>query len=202
MFTLDHLMIEVDDPQQTANHVAEFMGLPFAWPLMAKEEYTSIGVNFGDINIEFIKFNVRFGQKGSNFHGFSGMAYKDDASLQETMSRLEAAQLHYRIGEDCETHTTLPIEDDKIFPTLFLVKYHFDTSGWTQRLHEEFAACSGGKFHIGGFQSLAINSNIPDNVTSEFQLRSADKNQIVFTSPSGQKQVISDLIDNLDIIIG
>lgn len=201
MFKLDHLMIEVDDPQQTANRVAEFMGLPLAWPLMAKEEYISIGVNFGDINIEFIKFNVRFGQKETHFKGFSGIAYTDDVSLQASMAKLDSAQLHYRIGEECEAHTTLPVEDDQIFPTLFLVKYHFDTSGWIQHLQDEFAACSGGKFNLGGFQSLAINSSIPDSVKSEFQLSSASKNQIVFKSASGQKQLISDLIDNLEIVI-
>lgn len=47
MFKLDHLMVEVDNPQQAANDVVEMLGLPLAWPLMEKDDYTSIGVNFG-----------------------------------------------------------------------------------------------------------------------------------------------------------
>ena len=50
MFIVDHLMIEVDDPLESAGKVADRPGLPFAWPLMVRDEHTSIGVNFGDIN--------------------------------------------------------------------------------------------------------------------------------------------------------
>ena len=49
MFEIDHLMIEVDDPLKIGSNVAEHLGLPLAWPLTEKDEYTSIGVNFGDI---------------------------------------------------------------------------------------------------------------------------------------------------------
>lgn len=125
MFEIDHLMIEVDDPLKVATNVSEKLGLPFAWPLTEKEEYTSIGVNFGSINIEFISFRVRFGVHDKRFKGFSGVAFKAANSLDESMKKLNSAKLSYRIGEQCDAHTTIPIEENQVFPTIFLVKYNF-----------------------------------------------------------------------------
>jgi len=201
MFEIDHLMIEVDDPLKVASNVAEQLGLPFAWPLTEKDEYASIGVNFGDINIEFIKFKVRFGIEGTSFTGFSGIAFKVVGSLGESIRRLDASEINYRIGEECEAHTTLTIEENHVFPTVFLVKYHFDTSGWIERLKNEFAECSGGKFHIGRFKFLSINKIIPAKLKDEFKINDGDKNQIFFESSTGESAVISDLIENLEIVI-
>jgi hypothetical protein len=201
MFEIDHLMIEVDDPLKVASKVAEHLGLPFSWPLTEKDEYTSIGVNFGDINIEFINFRDRFGIKGTSFKGFSGIAFKVTDSLVESMDRLNTSEISYRIGEECEAHTSLPIEENQIFPTVFLVKYHFDTRGWVERLKNEFAECSGGKFHIGHYKSLSINKAIPFNMKNAFQINVDNKNQIIFESSTGEKSVISGLIENLEIVI-
>ncbi len=201
MFEIDHLMIEVDDPLKAAKNVAEQLGLPFAWPLMQKEEYTSIGVNFGAINIEFINFSVRFGIEGAAFRGFSGIAFKTGDSLEESIKRLNASEISYRIGEECQAHTTVPIEENQVFPTFFLVQYHFDTRGWIERLKNEFAECSGGKFNIGRCKSLSINQKLPANLTDEFQINVGDKNQIFFESRTGETTVISDLIENLEIVI-
>ncbi|AJQ93354.1 hypothetical Protein YC6258_01306 [Gynuella sunshinyii YC6258] len=194
-------MIEVDDPLKTGTQVSEQLGLPFAWPLTEKDEYTSIGINFGDINIEFINFRIRFGVKGTNYRGFSGVAFKAVNSLEDSLERLTSSGLNYRIGEECEAHTTVTVEDDQVFPTVFLVKYHFDTSGWAQRLKQEFASCAGGKFHIGKFKSLSLNSRIPANLISGFSIGCGDKHQVIFESVNGEGTVISDLIESLEIVI-
>ncbi|MEZ5503461.1 MAG: hypothetical protein R3E50_12720 [Halioglobus sp.] len=194
-------MIEVDDPLEVANIVSEKLGLPFAWPLTEKEEYTSIGVNFGSINIEFISFRVRFGVNDTRSKGFSGIAFKAAGSLEKSISKLDSAKLSYRIGEQCDAHTTVPIEENQVFPTVFLVKYNFDTDGWEQRLKNEFAECSGGKFNIGKFKFLSINSDIPANLKGEFDIAFGNKNQLYFESTTGEKVVISDLIQNLEIVI-
>ncbi len=201
MFEIDHLMFEVDEPLKVASKVAEQLGLPFAWPLMTKDEYTSIGVNFGDVNIEFIKFRVRFGIQGTEYSGFSGIAFKTACSLEEAVRRLDASGISHRIGEDAQAHTTIPIEEARVFPTIFLVKYHFDTSGWVERLKSEFSQCAGGKFHIGRFKSLSINQRIPANLEGDFRLNAANKNQIVFESRTGESVVISGLIENLEIVV-
>lgn len=201
MFRIDHLMVEVDDPFKVANTVSEKLGLPFAWPLTEKEEYTSIGVNFGSINIEFISFRVRFGIDDASFKGFSGIAFKAANSLGESMDILTSEKFNYRIGEQCGTHTTITVEEKQVFPTVFVVKYHFDTSGWEQRLNEEFAECLGGKFNIGKFISISINNSISANLKDTFGIAVGCKNQIFFESTTNEHTIISDLIPNLEIVI-
>ncbi|MFD2110839.1 hypothetical protein [Thiorhodococcus fuscus] len=201
MFEIDHLMIETTDPLKIASNVAEQLGLPFAWPLIEKNEYTSIGVNFGDINIEFINFRFRFGIEGKKFKGFSGIAFKSATSLDDSLKRLSAAGINYRVGEDCEAHTTIIMEETQVFPTFFLVKYHFDTNGWTKRLENEFSECAGGKHHIERLKSVSIKNQIPVSLENEFQINGGSKNQIFFESRTGKKTVLSDLIENLEIII-
>jgi len=201
MFEIDHLMIEVDDPLKKATHVAEQLGLPLAWPLTEKAAYSSIGVNFGDINIEFISFRTRFGIETTSFKGFSGIAFKTEDALEPSIMKLNDLGISYRIGEECEAHTTLPVEENQVFPTVFLVSYHFDTSGWIGRLKNEFAACCGGRFHIGRLKSVSINNTIPTKMKNTFRISDGDKNQVIFESSSGENAVISDLIENLEIVI-
>ena len=119
MFKIDHPMIEVDDPLSAANSIMARLGLPFAWPLVEKDEYTSIGVNFGDVNIELIKFRLRFGIQGTTYKGFSGIAFRATETVEESINRLNTAGINYRIGEECQAHTTLPIEEQQLFPTVF-----------------------------------------------------------------------------------
>ncbi|MDW6094577.1 hypothetical protein SBX64_18705 [Vibrio rhizosphaerae] len=202
MFELDHLMIEVDDPQHAANHVSETLGLPLAWPLTEKDEYTSIGVNFGDINIEFIRFRVRFGIQGQRFNGLSGVALKTEASVETVTTQLDQSGLSYRIGETCEAHTTLPIEENQLFPTVFVVKYHFNTSGWLQRLQKDFTECQGGKFHITRLQSLSISPpKTPLHAANLLPLHFGESNRITFESRHDEETVIVDLIENLEVVI-
>ncbi|OTA15360.1 hypothetical protein Xvie_02858 [Xenorhabdus vietnamensis] len=93
MFKLDHLMIEVNDPLQSAHDVIEQLGLPLAWSLIESDAYTSIGVNFGDLNIEFINFNIRFGVMGKTFNGFSGISFKTKHSVSESINVLNRMNL-------------------------------------------------------------------------------------------------------------
>lgn len=201
MFEIDHLMIEVADPQKAANEVSTKLGLPLAWPLMVKDEYTSIGVNFGDINIEFIRFNVRFGIENQRFSGFSGVAFTIDESMEQTIKRLRGSQLSYRVGEECDAHTTLVVEESQVFPTVFLVQYHFDTRGWLQRQEQDFIDCRGGALHIGRFKSLTLNQPELVRLRHNFKIDDSDKNQIVFESANASRVVISDLIENLEIVL-
>lgn len=201
IFPLDHLMIETDDPINSADRVIERLGLPLAWPLTEKEEYTSIGVNFGDINLEFINFRKRFGIPGKAHRGFSGVAFNTSQRVEDAMKRFKAHGLNCRIGEECPAHTTVTIEEESIFPTVFLVKYHFDTTGWKRRLQSEFSACGGGTYHLGELVSLALAQELPHNIMSEFPINNGPKNQLIFKSHEHKAAVISDLIENLEIVI-
>jgi hypothetical protein len=118
---------------------------------MEKDEYSSIGVNFGSINFEFINFSTRFGISGKSFSGLSGIAFEVGDSEENTIKRINDPGLKWRIGEIAGKHTTITIEEDQVFPTIFLVKYRFDTAGWKARLKTEFQECGGENFGIENF---------------------------------------------------
>ncbi|MDD2661948.1 MAG: hypothetical protein PHY54_20070 [Methylococcales bacterium] len=203
MFKLDHIMVETKSPLKTATAVSEAFGLPFAWPLIEKVEYSSVGVNFGKINFELISFSTRFGISGKSFSGLSGLAFEIEGSEDSAIQHLSDLGLKWRVGEKAEAHTTITVEEDQMFPTIFLVKYHFDTGGWKARLKNEFQECGGGSFGIEKYQSIQINAELPNCIVSEFGVSENKKNQITFTTSKMHSDpiVISDLIDNLEIIL-
>ncbi len=56
-FNLDHIMIETDDPEKWAKEFSEAFELPYAWPFSEGKDYSSVGINFGQIIIEFIRLS-------------------------------------------------------------------------------------------------------------------------------------------------
>lgn len=152
---LDHVMIETKTPLADAMRVAQQFGLPLAWPLTETPAYSSAGVNFGAVNIEFIDFRVRFGIAHRSYSGLSGLAYRvDDA--EATAQALQARGLRTRVGEQAQAHTTITVQEDSLFPTVFLVQYQFDTRGWRERLAQEFEDARGGRFALRGLRHVAV----------------------------------------------
>lgn len=207
IFKLDHIMIETNDPLGMANIVSEHFGLPLAWPLMVKEEYTSIGVNFGSLNFEFIDFRTRFGVRSRSFTGLSGLAFNIDGTEEEAINKLTDSGLETCIGEKAEAHTTITVQEEQVFPTIFLVKYHFDTTGWHARLRHEFDVCKGGKYQIKKLDSFVVGAKLPLAIKNDFELvdepNQKNLSKIIFEThtENNEPRVISGLIKNLDIIL-
>ncbi|RCK48655.1 hypothetical protein TH25_13650 [Thalassospira profundimaris] len=201
MFKLDHVMVEVDEPGKVAGDVATKLALPHAWDLMEGPDYASAGVNFGSLNIEFIKFTKRFGLRDTNYHGFSGIAFETTETLDHCRSHLADQGVKTRIGEDAKAHTTVVVDEENIFPTLFLVKYKFDTTGWKNRLKAEFEQAGGGAFGISDFAGLEISQPAERNFLQGFGITPSTKNRLNFTAKAGFEAVVLDMIPNLEIVI-
>ncbi len=194
-------MVEVDAPEKVAGDIAEKFALPRAWGLIETEDYSSAGVNFGDLNIEFIKFTKRFGVRDTHFHGFSGVAFEVTETLEHCQSHLAAKGASTRMGEDAQAHTTIVVDEGEIFPTLFLVKYKFDTTGWKNRLKAEFQGAEGGAFGMGAFETLEINQPEKADLLNGFGLVPSHKNRLTFSAIAGADPVVVDIIPNLEIVI-
>ena len=186
MFTLDHIMIETDYPQKLAKVFSETFGLPYAWPFSESKDYSSVGINFGQINIEFIKFKLRFGKKACSFNGLSGVAFIPLQTLEKTFDLFDEQVFSYRIGEDIEAHTTVTVNEEQLFPTIFLVEYHFDTTGWKNRLKEEFKDSDGGKYKIKNLHKLILPGKPNKKVEELFPMvcyeEGITKVEIIFNS--------------------
>lgn len=186
MFTLDHIMIETDFPEKLAEEFSKAFQLPYAWPFTEGQDYSSVGINFGQINLEFIKFKLRFGQKAKPFTGLSGLAFTSSQPLKEVFRLFNEQSILYRIGEDIQAHTTVPINEEQLFPTLFLVEYHFNTTGWKNRLEQEFKDSQGGRYKIKSLDKIILPGKANEKIAKLFPMirheEGITKSKIVFNS--------------------
>ncbi len=201
MYKLDHLMVEVEDPQTSAERLADVLGVPLAWDSIANQDYISVGVNLGDLNIEFVNFKVKFGNPNSLNIGFTGAAFQTHISIDETEKYLKEKSLGCKIANLAQAKSILTVEEDKIYPTLYLVKYNFDTDGWKTRLKNEFKAVGGGKYAIQGCEGLKLNDRLPPVIQELFDVEPGVKNQICFKCNIKETAVLDNLIENLEIVL-
>lgn len=187
---VDHLMIEVDDPQSAYELFEKEFALPQAWPLTSSERYTSIGINFGNANIELISFKERFGERDTAYSGLSGVCLTSDIDSKNMREKLGGEDIDLLEGEDAPGHQTHVIAS-KAAPTLFVCHYKFNTAGWLTRLTEEFRSSNGGTHKVIGIAEVCINHPLlktavfdfsqPDSArlhyaqASEVRLRSANE---------------------------
>lgn len=175
---IDHLMIEVDDPQSMYDRLQQEFGLPQAWPLMTSERYTSIGINFGNANIELISFKERFGVSGTRYSGLSGVCLTSERGSEDIHSELGRKHIALLDGEDAPGHQTHVIAS-KAAPTIFVCHYKFDTSGWQARLAEEFASSNGGTHGVTGIEAVGINNPLLE--TCEFAFSRPDSAMLLYS---------------------
>ncbi|WP_409179029.1 hypothetical protein [Brevibacillus fortis] len=209
MFTLDHVMIETDDPEKLAKEFSEAFELPYAWSFSEGKEYSSVGINFGQINLEFVKFKLRFGKIANSFTGLSGISFISSHTREETFNLLKEHNISYRIGEESKAHTTVTINEEQLFPTIFLVEYHFNTAGWRTRLEQEFKNSHGGKYKIKNLNKIILPGKSNKKVEELFPMiryeEGITKSKIIFHSELGnsnQKLVtLNDSSLNFEICI-
>lgn len=171
---IDHLMIEVDDPQVTYQDFHKVFALPQAWPLITSEKYTSIGVNFGNANIELISFKERFGVVNTRYSGLSGVCLTCHADYENIKANLNCESIELLDGEDAPGHKTVVIAS-KTAPTLFVCYYKFNTDGWRTRLNEEYKKSEGGKFNITKIEEVCIDNPLLEKSEFKFSQPNAIK---------------------------
>ena len=174
---IDHLMIEVEDPQAVYQEFYNTFALPQAWPLMSGDRYTSIGINFGNANLELITFKERFGVRNTHYSGLSGVCLTSLTDSENINADMHSKNLALLTGEDAPGHKTLVIAN-KDAPTIFVCYYKFNTEGWKIRLDEEFKKSKGGKFNVTQIAEVCVNNPLlaryefnfcrPDSVTLRY----------------------------------
>lgn len=163
---IDHLMIEVDDPLLAYREFEAAFSLPQAWPLTETENYSSVGVNFGNVNIELIRFRVRFGLSPVvPCTGLSGVCLTSRFGVETVRAELDAQAVAWLGGEEAPGHRTSVLAS-KAPPTIFFCEYKFDTAGWKARLRDEFQASQGGRLQV----ARVVNVGLPHRLlrTHEF----------------------------------
>jgi len=194
MHAIDHLMFEVDDPQDAYEKFNGIFGLPNAWPYVSGKDYDSIGLNFGIFNIEFIRFRIRFGESISvQKNKIGGIAFRAGQDVKKELENLKNNNIIFEIGEDIPVHTTIPLNKSRHEITPFIVNYKFNTDGWRKRTQEEFSAAEGGKLKIGNNCKVILNNEykIYDKIVSGVQFEDG-KYPLTIALSSHSSRVLND----------
>lgn len=168
---IDHLMIEVDDPQAAYGEFQAVFSLPQAWPVTETEDYTSVGIHFGNVNIELIHFRRRFGLTPAPYTGFGGVCLTSRFDMETIRAELAAHAVTLLDGEDAPGHRTSVLAS-KEPQTIFLCEYKFDTTDWRARLRDEFEASRGGTLRLAHVEEVGIAHRLL--ATHEFLFESPD----------------------------
>lgn len=164
---IDHLMIEVNDPQAVYDEFCQVFALPQAWPLITTEKYTSIGINFGNTNIELISFSERFGIKDTQYSGLSGVCLTSQFEYEKVNNFLATNGINLLDGEDTPGYTTIVITS-KESPTIFVCYYKFNTDGWKAHLQEEFEKTKGGIYGVSKVDEVCIDNPLLEKCEFKF----------------------------------
>jgi len=197
---IDHLMIEVDDPQAIYQDFYKVFALPQAWPLMTFEKYASIGINFGNANIELISFKERFGVINTDYLGLSRVCLTSQTDYEKLRAQLNGERLELLDGEDGPGYKTFVIAS-KEAPTVFVCYYKFNIDGWKTRLSEEYKISNGGAFNITKIEEVCINSPLLENC--EFNFSQSDLVKLRYSNmPEVRLRSAQDRLIGKSIVVG
>jgi hypothetical protein len=174
---IDHLVIEVDDPQATYEDFYNEFALPQAWPLITCERYASIGINFGNTNVELISFKERSGVTNTEYFGLSWVCLTSQTDCENIRAKLSDESIVLLDGEDAQGYKTFIIASKKA-PTVFVCYYKFDTDGWKTRLNEDYKKSNGGAFNVTKIEEICINNPLAE--LCEFKFSQSDSVKLRF----------------------
>lgn len=167
--TLDHVMIEAEDPTVLYRLFAEGFGLPVAWEFGDYGELWSGGICAGNLNLEFCRFKEkRFGKAdiwdGSDGSArLGGLAFEPTMPISEVVSVLAEWAVPFGSGIASENWTELEVKGLVDSPgIIFLVEYQFDHDAWLLSHREAFAASGGGSLGLLGVQEIQVGARDVD----------------------------------------
>lgn len=163
--TLDHVMIEAEDPTVLYRLFTEGFGLPVAWEFGDYGDLWSGGVCAGNLNLEFCRFKEkRFGKpdvwEGSDGSArLGGLAFEPTMPIAEVVSVLAEWGVPFGSGIASENWTELEVRDLVEAPgIIFLVEYQFDRAAWQVSHRDAFAASGGGSLGLLGVQEIQVGA--------------------------------------------
>ncbi len=170
--TLDHVMIEAEDPTVLYRLFVEGFGLPVAWEFGDYGDLWSGGVCAGNLNLEFCRFKGnRFGKpdtwEGSDGGArLGGLAFEPTMPISEAVSVLAEWGVPFGSGIASENWTELEVKDLVDAPgIIFLVEYQFDRDGWQLSHREAFTASGGGSLGLLGVQEIQLGARDVDEAS-------------------------------------
>jgi hypothetical protein len=155
---IDHLMVESDDPSQAMRLFHETLGLPAAWPLQDHGFYRSGGIAFGNVNIEYIRFEGS--EKGKN--RLAGIAFEANEKFDAAAEELKSKGIAHRVGERTKDYASLILELEGYPVFLFICEYADGLNEWRNRVDSDFFQSRGGLIRATGVADVSIIEQKPE----------------------------------------
>jgi hypothetical protein len=189
---VDHLVVQVPDPSRVYHIFTGDLALPVAWPLTDYGSFTSGGVSFGNVNVEFL--NSSPGMRGPGMipdkDGFVGIAFQPASTLESTVPVLDTGRVsHGEItpftqdvnGTKITLWNQLVLTDVMPDTLVFYCEYAFNQTAFRQRMISRLAADHGGPLGITGMKEITIGYADPAVVT-KWQ-------QVLKEAPGGRPEI-------------
>ena len=165
---VDHLMVQVPEPEQLYQLFSADLGLPIAWPMVDYGPFKSGGVSFGNVNLEVLKSSQEMRSQGliPDGNGIIGIAFQPSEPLESTVNVLDAGKvprgpiLPFSVVQNGTSMTlwkNLELSDMMPGSLIFYCEYTFrDQSGFRQRMEQMLATANGGVLGVTGLKEITI----------------------------------------------
>jgi PKD repeat protein len=176
---VDHLMVQVSEPELVYDLFSGDLGLPVAWPMVNYGAFSTGGVSFGNVNMELLKSSQEMRQQGliPDGNGIVGVAFQPLGPLGSTVKTLNVYQvphgplIPFNVTENGTTQTLWKnLELSNMMPgsMIFYCEYTFNQTGFRHRMEQSLAAANGGCLGITRMKEITVEYADP-SVLEEWQ---------------------------------
>lgn len=164
---VDHLMVQLPEPERAYQLFVGELGLPVAWPMADYGSFSTGGVSFGNVNMELLNSSPEMRQQGEipTDNGIVGIAFQPIASLESIADVLEAHQIPHgpivpftivRNGTPSTLWNNLDLSGVIPGSKIFYCEYTFNQTGFRQRMEYVLASSNGGALGISGMREITV----------------------------------------------
>ena len=165
---VDHLMVQVPEPERAFQFFSEELGLPVAWPMVDYGPFKSGGVSYGNVIMEILNSSEEMRKEGMipGGTGIVGIAFQPSEPLESTVKVLDAGNVPHGpiLPFNCVQNGTpmtlwKNLELSGMMPgsLIFYCEYTFrDQGDFRQRMEQTLAAANGGVLGITGLEEITI----------------------------------------------
>lgn len=177
---VDHLMVQVHEPERVYSLFIDELELPVAWQMVNYGAFSTGGVSFGNVNMELLQSSEEMRQEGAipNGTGFIGIAFQPLGSLESVGKTLDEHQVpHSEIepftvlqhGTPSALWYNLVLRDMMPGSMIFYCQYTFNQTGFRQRMEHSLAGAHGGPLGITRMKEITIGYADP-SVLEQWQV--------------------------------
>ncbi len=164
---VDHLMVQLPEPELVYNLFSGDLGLPVAWPMVDYGEFSSGGVTFGNVNMELLNGSEEMRQQGliPDGNGIVGVAFQPSEPIGLTEKTLDVYQvphgpiIPFNVTENGTTSTLWNnLELSNMMPgsMIFYCEYTFNQTGFRLQMEQSLAAANGGALGITRMKEITV----------------------------------------------